>query len=98
MKRAVTHIGGNIARSECPQARTASAVRPKEDPAVNQTMSQTIIHTARPGRFASATAASGIGLAAFTAHAATHMMPANDRHGRGGATNVVDYRITRKAG
>lgn len=65
---------------------------------MSHTMSHTIIHTARPGRFSAATAASGIGLAAFAGHAAATPAPANDRHGRGGATNVVDYPLTRKAG
>ena len=57
-----------------------------------------IIHTARPSSFGAAAAASGIGLAPFAVNAVALAIPANDRHGRGGATNVVDYRITRKAG
>lgn len=61
-------------------------------------MGKIIIHTAGPPLFAAVTAASGIGLAPFAVDKAANAMPANDRRGPGGTTNVVVYRIVRKAG
>jgi len=61
-------------------------------------MRTSVIQTARPSSFSALAAASGIALAPFAAHATVRAVPANDRHDRGRAANVVEARMTRKAG